>query len=462
MPVMKDSLRRLSWGLLVIVCFGVSNSGYSASFDCSMETADQPINLPADVRIEGLARLWSEAAFGFPYFDQVPDLDWDQAFRSAVPIVLETESCWAYHRELQRFFALLKNNKTRVRYPIRADISIPNIGLSILGGKVFINAIGSSQIAEIPLGSEVVSIDGRDPIELASEEFADLVSVSREDLRIRTAIQGDPDPSFGMLLGLIGTSVEIGFVRPDGSPGKASFRRGGPEQPSPEDVALWLDENENVYRPFVFKWLTDRIAYVYIGTFGQEKVVEVFETKLNELRQAEAIVLDIRGNVGGSTDNAIGILRHLTNKPAQGSLWRTRRVVALDQAIESTIDWESGYHSELIPAPDPVVRPTIVLINTDTISAAEDFLVYADGIDHFRTVGRPTTGSTGSYKEIPLPSGALAMMVVKRDEYPDGRQFVGSGIQPDHYISPTVEDLVTGRDPELEKALELLREVSPP
>jgi carboxyl-terminal processing protease len=44
---------------------------------------------------------------------------------------------------------------------------------------------------------------------------------------------------------------------------------------------------------------------------------------------------------------------------------------------------------------------------------------------------------------------------VKREYFPDGSEFEGVGIKPDIEVHPTIDDFRNGRDPVLEKALEL-------
>jgi carboxyl-terminal processing protease len=56
-----------------------------------------------------------------------------------------------------------------------------------------------------------------------------------------------------------------------------------------------------------------------------------------------------------------------------------------------------------------------------------------------------------------LPGGGKARICVKRDMYPDGTTFVGTGIVPDIHVPMKVEDVREGKDPVLERAaLELL------
>ena len=52
-----------------------------------------------------------------------------------------------------------------------------------------------------------------------------------------------------------------------------------------------------------------------------------------------------------------------------------------------------------------------------------------------------------------LPGGVGARICIIKDLHPDGREFVGRGIQPDIRVTPTVKDYLEGRDVVLEAAL---------
>ena len=121
-----------------------------------------------------------------------------------------------------------------------------------------------------------------------------------------------------------------------------------------------------------------------------------------------------------------------------------------------------GTHAEpgdRIP-PDPKLHyagPVVLLTSARTYSAAEDFTVAFDAMQRGRIVGEPTGGSTGQPLVFDLPGGGSGRVCTKRDSYPNGRAFVGVGIQPQVKVSPTVADLRAGRDTVLEAALALLR-----
>ena len=75
------------------------------------------------------------------------------------------------------------------------------------------------------------------------------------------------------------------------------------------------------------------------------------------------------------------------------------------------------------------------------------------------TSERPA-GSTGQPLFVTLPGGGSAGICTSVTWYPDGRTFVGAGIQPNIRVRPTVADIRSGRDPALEAALKHLREAA--
>jgi C-terminal processing protease CtpA/Prc len=97
--------------------------------------------------------------------------------------------------------------------------------------------------------------------------------------------------------------------------------------------------------------------------------------------------------------------------------------------------------------------PVAVLIGPRTFSAAEDFAMSFDAMKRGILVGSKTAGSTGQPLTFALPGGGSARICVKRDTYPDGREFVGQGIAPQVEVAATMEDIRSGRDPVLDRAV---------
>lgn len=84
-------------------------------------------------------------------------------------------------------------------------------------------------------------------------------------------------------------------------------------------------------------------------------------------------------------------------------------------------------------------------------------MVAFDAMKRGTLIGEPTGGSTGQPLMFKLPGGGSGYVCSKRDTYPDGKEFVGVGIQPQVLVHPTVRDVRAGKDTVLEAALNYLR-----
>ncbi|HEX7756078.1 MAG TPA: S41 family peptidase, partial [Niabella sp.] len=104
-----------------------------------------------------------------------------------------------------------------------------------------------------------------------------------------------------------------------------------------------------------------------------------------------------------------------------------------------------------------IVVPTVLLTGNNTASAAEDFLIAADDQKHMIRMGEPSFGSTGQPLVFDLPGGGSARVCTKKDTYPDGREFVGYGVQPHIKITPGIKDYLSGKDVVLEEAVSYLQ-----
>jgi C-terminal processing protease CtpA/Prc len=394
-----------------------------ASALAAQERPSPPPDLSEGEKLFGLSLLWQEANYNFAFFDQVPDLDWDSAYRAFIPQVLATESTYDYYQELKRFVALLEDGHTSVwlSAPAGQFESYPWVLTQNVQGKVMVTNVGRSLQSEIPVHSVIETIDREPAAERAMRERGPYTFSSTEHDRIdrilAAALNGPPDQT-----------VRITYVTPDGERRESTLKR---------DRRTRDDEWD-------------------------------FEAALPDLYRAKALIVDIRKNGGGNSNNGYGIAAYLTDDTLQASAWKTREHVAAYKAwgrfseryqdYNQMNAWRGGTHGAVPPAEGRrLIVPTVVLQEHATFSAAEDFLVAIEAIPQITTIGRPSGGSTGQPLSLELPGGGRANICTKRDTYPDGRDFVGIGITPGIFVEPTVEDFQQGRDPALDRAIELLR-----
>jgi C-terminal processing protease CtpA/Prc len=207
------------------------------------------------------------------------------------------------------------------------------------------------------------------------------------------------------------------------------------------------------------------ILYVPVDSFFSKAVVAQYDELAERVARAKALILDLRENGGGNSENADAIVSRLTDKPLLGSRWKTRRHLGAWAAWGRKDDWFDGGVRTIQPVGGqrPFLGPVVVLVGPRTLSAAEDFLIPLHASHRATLVGQRTAGSTGQPLIIMLPGGGGAAICTKWDSYPDGREFVGVGIDPDVEVYPTQAEVAAGlwsggKDPVLERGVAVLRE----
>lgn len=443
--------------------------------------AQIPATLSASDKVYGLARFWQEVNYNFVYLHQIDRAYWDAQFKAFIESVQATPNDYAYYRELERFCALLKDGHTNVYPPASIKTMTTMFGsyrlfVEHIDGKAIITRTNASKREEIPIGTEIIEVNGQTTAAYIRDHVAPYISTSAPHVL--------PDLSMNRLLkGLEGDHFRLRLRKPSG-----------------EETSLSLTHQrtteEAVYPPFdsiapllEFKWLPDSIAYVSLNSFEDAKIVGLFTKQLPLLYRAKGLVVDLRNNGGGSSSIAASILKFMTRDSfLLGSRTSTRQHVPVYKAWGAFLKpvdtsrfhmsmgfpkaearkyfWmaKDSFYIDLpydsFPARtklDRVVIPTALLIGHSTASAAEDFLIYADRQKHMVRIGEPTFGSTGQPYMFDLPGGGSARVCTKRDTYPDGRVFVGVGVKPDIEVKRTVADFLAKRDPVLDRAMQELK-----
>lgn len=427
---------------------------------------EKQTELSPEEKLYGLSLFWKEASYNFAYFDHVPDLNWDKTYQEFIPKVLATRSLFEYYRVLQRFCALLKDGHTNVYMPQQLwnYFDVPQLQISEVQHRAIVRNVGESLQLEIPIGSEIIEVSGVPAQTYLEREVFPYISSSTAHILWSTGV-------WQLLEGVPNTSVAIKIRTPEGQVREVKVIRNS----RAANQGWAKPDRRQTQRPLLqFKWLEGKIAYVALNSFGDEKVVSEFKRTLTDLYECEGLILDLRANGGGNTDIAKEVLDYLTDRPLTGAAWRTREHRAAFKAWGSLASQNSEYrkylpyfegtawYSEkadvLVPSKQKKIRvPIVILTGYFTGSAAEDFLIYLDKAKNVTRLGQPTFGSTGQPLSFQLPGGGKARICTKRDTYPDGRDFVGKGVQPDIQIDPSIEDLINTRDVALEKGIALLK-----
>ncbi len=427
---------------------------------------------PAD-KVYGLSKFWQEVNYNFVYLNRVDRSQWDSAYKAMISLVEQSADDYEYYRMLQKFCALLKDGHTNVWFPPAiANLQLTRMfgnywfNLENVEGKAIVTATLRAKMKEIPIGSEVVTVNGVPTEQYIKDSVAPYISSS-------TGYVLKDWATANLLQGMTGSAYDITIKQPGG-------------KIIPLHLVHTRTTDTSYYPPLQgdslleMKWYKN-IAYVALNSFGDEKIDTLFINKLPELYKAKALIIDLRKNGGGSTNIGTTILQYLTSdtvlpharyqtrqhlaafkawgkyvepKDTTGNAWNTKSWLYNHDAMYYSFDYAPDtFHLEA----RRLVVPTAVLIGHNTASAAEDFLISADGQQHFTKIGERSFGSTGQPFLFDLPGGGSARVCTKKDTYPDGREFVGYGVQPDVEVAPSLKDFIEQKDPVIEAALQYLQ-----
>lgn len=440
----------------------------------------QPIDnlnkLTPEEKIMCLSKIWKEAEYNFAYFDKIGANRWDSLYFRMINSIQKTNSDYECYKELQRFISFLHDGHSFVRKFSNINLYTTvfydyYIEFGWLEGKVVVTRINDEKKDELPIGSELIEVNGMPTIEYLNKNVIPFVSASTEQARINEGV-------YYILDGLKNTEYLVKFFKPNKEEISLKLKHG------------WNGNKElmnNVYPKkeprcnIKFSWLNSDIAYLAINTFNDSSVIAEFKKYLPELYKAKKLVLDLRENGGGNTEVGLDIFKyfttdtlifgpkmrarkHISSNKANGTrikkidatskLWEREGYLDCQNALYTEFDYEPYKNNLKV---NKIVIPIYILIGNKTISAAEDFLVLTKGIKHIRTIGEKTAGSTGSPYFINLPNNGQFSICTLQSYYPDGSEYVGVGIVPDIDVKRTISGLINQKDEVLEKAFEILK-----
>lgn len=188
------------------------------------------------------------------------------------------------------------------------------------------------------------------------------------------------------------------------------------------------------------------IAYIELNRFGADTTGE-FRKIANDVisHKVQGVILDMRNNPGGFLDVSVELASKMLPKG---------KTVVIEEDSE-------GNQKKLPTAGGDVLSgiETIVLINEGSASASEILAgALKDNRENVTIVGMKSFGKGSVQELIPLKQGTAVKITVAKWLTPNGKQINNEGINPDIEIDLTNDDYEKDRDPQLDKALETLRE----
>jgi len=189
----------------------------------------------------------------------------------------------------------------------------------------------------------------------------------------------------------------------------------------------------------------DNIAYIRLYHFSERSHLDFQEIALEVLSSpADRIILDLRNNPGGYLERAQNI--------AGWFLEKGQTVV-----IE---DFGQGQEQEAYKAKGSaglIDYPVVILLNQGSASASEILASALRDNRGIEIVGETSYGKGSVQKLEDLSDGSSLKVTIANWLTPNGDLITDKGLEPDFEVEITEEDYEQERDPQLDKAIEIIK-----
>lgn len=302
------------------------------------------------------------------------------------------------------------------------------------------------------ISAEDFDID-RSGFEGSFEGIGAVVSMDQNQLTIVSPFDGSPAAAAGIRPGDIvleidgvstqGMSVNqaVNKIRgPNGTKVTLNILHVGDKEP----VSITIVRGEIKVASVETKTLDNKVAQVRIIQFTQRTPDEL-RSALIKLKQdgMKGLVLDLRGNPGGLLDATVdvasqfledGLVLYEVDGKGNRVEWKTRRGgVALD-------------------------LPLAVLVNKGSASGSEVLAGALQDRGRAPLIGTQTFGKGSVNILRRLSDGSGLYITIAHWYTPKGNLIEGAGLNPDIEVLLTAEDRRTGKDPQLDRAVQYVHE----
>ncbi len=193
-----------------------------------------------------------------------------------------------------------------------------------------------------------------------------------------------------------------------------------------------------------WKMLDNNIAYLELSYFNDDTDA-AFKKAVMEIVQKNpgGIILDMRNNPGGYLDTAINV----------ASEWVQDGVVVYEKGSDGSLQENKSTGQARLKD-----FPTVVLINGGSASGSE---IVAGALKDYKLatlVGEKSFGKGSVQTVFPLEDGSSIKLTIALWLTPHENLIDGEGIMPDVEVKLSTEDFNNDKDPQLDKAVEILKE----
>jgi carboxyl-terminal processing protease len=367
--------------------------------------------------------------------------DWNAVGARYRPVALAAADDEAFWEALDRMTGELKDAHTRVESPARVELRERDesitLGFSFAPVEGRLAVIGvhpesDAWWAGVRPGMTLAAIAG----EPAGRAYERLVADTRFDSTDRSRHRR---AARRLMTGKEGTRVDFTFERGDATRFDATLTR-----------------HKLTFRPAAsYRILPSGFGYLRLTQWTLGAAARTIKG-LSDLKRAPGLVIDLRGNPGGSVHAVNALLaRFFTRKTDLGhSTTRTGQPVSMLFGAVEVIKLSNEVEGDK----DAYTGPVVILLDAGSASGSELFAGSMQAAHRAIIVGQPSCGCLlGFLGYAKIPGGGELAYSEVGFVLANGKRIEGEGVIPDREVAPTLADLRAYRDRPLEAAQDTLK-----
>lgn len=391
---------------------------------------DDPTTADEALRYANIVIAWNVFQHFYPYFDVV-DVDWDVVLTETLHRAEDDRTSRDFLDTLRWLVAQLDDGHGFVWHPLmEQEAGLPFLVDEVEGKAIIVATADEAKgKACFSRGDVVTSLDGV-PARQALHEAEAYISGSPQWRTQRALLE---------------------FGRGErGSQARLTLMRAG-ETVTCEVTRDFNDAIQEA-RPEPIEELRKGVYYVDLSRAELSAITE----RAQALAAAQGVIFDLRGYPNSNHS----VLQHLTSDTLRSARWQVPQQIYPDQ--KDLVGYDTSGRWTLTPQ-EPRFRGEIAfLTDAHAISYAESVMGI---VEHYRLgeiVGQPTAGANGNVNPFTLPGGYSVQWTGMRVVKHDASQHHLIGVRPTVLVERTLKGVSTGRDEELEKALEVIEQSTSP
>lgn len=505
---MKSNLKKVR-ALAASILLSVTAT---APLQASTQVITPPLSAEADTwlsvseRVYGLSRIWERMGTFSPFISALPEtFDLNELYAQYLNKVIDAPDMATYYELLARFVTHIGDGKSFVSLPqaYRLAYVFPWIA-QYIGAELTVVAV-DSEFSELSVGDVIHSINNLPALEFLENYFGAVTNTQAPIVR-------QNDMAMNLSVGPRQLVLDVQAVTPTGE----SLVETVTLLPLDETVMVAMGQLEATLADFLWPvpdhavplaqgafatYLGQGIHQIGIRTFANPELPPAVVAYIAEVADsATGFVLDLRLNGGGAAD--VSILSQFAPVESLGSvggaylrvfdagpaliaqqllrayqtgaqlpegLWETQiagfsvldgvdmlshrfvRDLTQSGGVEGLDIWDSELLAENSLGLFDI--PVVILIDHTSASAAESFVITAQGVNNFTIMGTHTPGMAGDLLVFDLPGGGLFGLNVVKQVTETGQTINNFGLAPDIFVPMLIEDLLAGRDTQLQAAI---------